>query len=58
LARIRKPVPLAPLRQAIAALPNTEFGQFTVSHFDLYLSEPGPAGSIYTSLERFPLEHE
>jgi RNA 2',3'-cyclic 3'-phosphodiesterase len=51
LARIKDPgAPLAGLRQAIAQLDDTEFGAFPVSGFSLYLSKPGPAGSIYTRL--------
>lgn len=51
LARIKEPgVPLTALRQAIAQLEDTEFGSFPVSGFSLYLSQPGPAGSIYTRL--------
>lgn len=50
LARIDTGVPLAPLRQAIAQLESTDFGTFTVAGFCLYLSKPGPAGSIYTQL--------
>src|SRR5258708_15701456 len=57
LARIKPPANLAPLRQAIAALPGDEFGAFTVKSFHLFLSEPGQDNSIYTSLSEFPLEH-
>ena len=55
LARIKDPgVPLAPLRQAIAALDSTEFGAFVAPGFCLYLSRTGPAGSIYTQLAEIP----
>ena len=55
LARIKDPaVPLAPLRNAIAALESQEFGSFTADRFTLYLSKPGPAGSIYTQLAEVP----
>lgn len=55
LARIKESsVPLAPVRQAIARLDNTEFGMFTAKEFYLYVSETGPAGSIYTQLAEFP----
>ncbi len=51
LARIKdQGVHLATLRQAIAALEATHFGTFPVTGFSLYLSKPGPAGSIYTRL--------
>ncbi len=55
LARIKQPVPLAPLRQAVAKLESTDFGDFTATEFHLYLSEPGASGSVYTNLESFPL---
>lgn len=55
LARIKdSSVPLAPVRQAIARLDNTEFGMFTAKEFYLYVSKAGPAGSIYTQLAEFP----
>ena len=53
LARIKEQVPLDGLRQAIAALPSEEFGEFVADRFHLYLSEPGPFGSVYTQLEEF-----
>lgn len=31
------------------------FGEFTVTEFALFDSKPGPAGSVYTVIERFPL---
>ena len=46
-------VPLDRLRQAITALPSDEFGEFAADRFHLYLSELGPAGSVYTKLEEF-----
>lgn len=55
LARVRQPVPLAHLRQMIAELASVEFGHFEAQSFHLYRSDPGPAGSIYTSLHEFPL---
>jgi len=55
LARINdSAVPLDPLRNAIRDLESREFGRFTASNFHLYLSKPGPAGSIYTQLAEFP----
>ena len=58
LARIKDTVPLAPIRQAIAQLPSVEFGAFEADRFHLYLSKPGPAGSIYTKLADIPLKSE
>jgi 2'-5' RNA ligase len=56
LARIKDTaVPLAPLRQAIAKLEDTDFGTFDADVFHLYLSKPGPAGSIYTQLAEIRL---
>jgi 2'-5' RNA ligase len=55
LARIKEPVPLNALRTAIAKLESVDFGEFTAECYYLYLSEPGPRGSIYTPLEAFPL---
>ncbi len=55
LARIKEPVPLDPLRRAIAALENVEFGQFSPDRFFLYRSEPGHAGSVYTKLDEYSL---
>jgi RNA 2',3'-cyclic 3'-phosphodiesterase len=55
LARIKTPVPLAALRQAVAALPSLEFGTFTAPRFHLYQSRLQPGGSVYTKLSDFPL---
>ncbi|HUS05782.1 MAG TPA: RNA 2',3'-cyclic phosphodiesterase [Bryobacteraceae bacterium] len=55
LARIKDAAPLAKLRQTIAELASVDFGSFTASHFLLYRSTPGPAGSIYTQLAEFAL---
>jgi 2'-5' RNA ligase len=55
LARIKEPVPLQSLREAIAALPSLDFGSFTAASFFLYHSRPGPSGSVYTKLAEFPL---
>jgi 2'-5' RNA ligase len=56
LARVKDPVPLQPLRNAIAQLESVEFGEFTANHFHLYRSQPGAAGSIYTKLAAFPFQ--
>jgi 2'-5' RNA ligase len=55
LARLKDSgVSLAQLRQRIASLESTDFGSFTAQSFKLYLSKPGPAGSIYTQLAEIP----
>ncbi|HYL36266.1 MAG TPA: RNA 2',3'-cyclic phosphodiesterase [Bryobacteraceae bacterium] len=56
LARIKDPVPLQPLRNAIAQLESLEFGSFLVDRFYLYRSQPGAAGSIYTKLSEYPFQ--
>lgn len=56
LARVKEPVPLEALRNAIAQLETVEFGSFTAECFYLYRSQPGSAGSIYTKLAEFPLQ--
>jgi len=56
LARIKDPVPLQPLRGAIAQLESLEFGSFLADRFYLYRSQPGSAGSIYTKLSEFPFQ--
>jgi len=56
LARIKDPVPLQPLRNAIAQLETLEFGSFVADRFYLYRSQPGSAGSIYTKLMEFPFQ--
>lgn len=56
LARIKDPVPLQPLRNAIAQLESLEFGSFCADRFYLYRSQPGSAGSIYTKLSEFPFQ--
>ncbi len=54
LARIKTPVPLDRLHQAIAALPSIECGAFTADRFFLYRSKLTPSGSVYTKLSEFP----
>jgi 2'-5' RNA ligase len=56
LARIKDPVPLQALRNAIAQLESLEFGAFTADRFYLYRSQPGAAGSIYTKLSEHPFQ--
>jgi RNA 2',3'-cyclic 3'-phosphodiesterase len=55
LARIKDRVDLRPLHEAIAALPSSDFGQFTASRFFLYRSQLRATGSVYTKLAEFPL---
>jgi 2'-5' RNA ligase len=57
LARIKEPLDLRPLRQKIAGMPSLDFGSFTATSFFLYLSKPGPKGSVYTRLAEFPLSN-
>ncbi len=53
LARIKEPVPLQGLRQAIAGLPAADFGAFTADRFCLYLSQLSSGGSVYTKLSDY-----
>jgi RNA 2',3'-cyclic 3'-phosphodiesterase len=53
LARIKDPVPLQALRQAIASLPATDFGAFVADRFHLYSSQLNPGGSVYTRLSEY-----
>jgi 2'-5' RNA ligase len=55
LARIKERLDLQPLRQAVAALPSLDFGQFQAASFFLYQSTLRPSGSVYTKLAEFPL---
>ncbi|MBX9603066.1 MAG: RNA 2',3'-cyclic phosphodiesterase [Bryobacteraceae bacterium] len=55
LARIKSDEGLIALRQAIAQLDSVEFGRFRPDSFHLYLSKPGPRGSVYSKLASFPL---
>jgi len=55
LARIKDRLDLQPLREKIAALPSLDFSAFEARGFFLYLSKPGPKGSVYTKLSEFPL---
>lgn len=55
LARIKEPIDPGALRRKIDALPSLEFGRCEARSFFLYLSKPGPKGSVYTKLREFPL---
>ena len=50
LARIKERLNLQSLREAIAALPSLEFGEFLADRFFLYQSRLSPKGSVYTKL--------
>ncbi len=49
---------LFPLKQAVAQRPSVDFGRFPAEQFHLYLSKPGPQGSLYTVLDSYPLGTE
>ena len=53
LARIKEPVPMTALLQAVAGLPSLDFGAFEASRFYLYLSRLQPGGSVYTRLAEY-----
>lgn len=55
LARIKEPLDLRPLHDRISSLESLDFGRFEARSFFLYLSKPGPKGSVYTKLREFPL---
>ncbi|MGI8741486.1 MAG: RNA 2',3'-cyclic phosphodiesterase [Bryobacteraceae bacterium] len=55
LARLRLPVPLQVMQQAIAKFESLEFGSAEADRFHLYLSRPGSAGTVYTKLAEFKL---
>jgi 2'-5' RNA ligase len=56
LARIKERLNLQPLREAIAGLPELEFGNFLAAGFYLYRSQLRPGGSVYTKLAEFPFQ--
>jgi 2'-5' RNA ligase len=53
LARVKERLNLQPLREAIAALPELEFGNFVAEGFHLYQSQLRSGGSVYTKLAEF-----
>jgi 2'-5' RNA ligase len=55
LARIKEPAALDGLRETVAALASENLGSFFADRFFLYLSDRGPAGSVYTKMEEFLL---
>ncbi len=54
LARIKKPGGLKNLAKEVEHLNGSAFRRFEAGSFHLYLSKPGPAGSVYTKLSDFP----
>jgi len=56
LARIKRPVPLARLRQCVEGMQPAALGEFTTSSFSLYRSDPGSNASVYRKLHDFPFE--
>ena len=47
---------IARLRERLTSnMPAHDFGTFSVTEFHLYLSEPGPSGSLYTPLRTYPV---
>jgi 2'-5' RNA ligase len=55
LARIKQRLNLQPLRDATAAWPSLDFGQFEATRFFLYESRLRRTGSVYTKLAEYPL---
>jgi RNA 2',3'-cyclic 3'-phosphodiesterase len=55
LARIKEPLSLAPLHEAIARKGPPDFGGFRATAQILFLSELRPGGSVYVPLAEFPL---
>jgi RNA 2',3'-cyclic 3'-phosphodiesterase len=53
LARIKRPVPLGGLRQKVQEMQPAALGQFSVSHFSLFRSDPGSNSSIYRKLREY-----
>jgi 2'-5' RNA ligase len=55
LARTEPQAKLEALKGALDKIGSPQFGEFSATAFHLYLSQPGPSGSVYTSLAEFPL---
>ena len=55
LARIKERSRLAAFQREVARLGQPDFGACRADRFHLYLSKPGPGGSVYTKLSEFPL---
>ena len=58
LARIKASAGLESLHNQVERLGDPEFGAFEADRFYLYLSKPGPAGSVYTKLSEFPFSNQ
>jgi 2'-5' RNA ligase len=56
LARIKNPVPLRRLRQKVQEMQSAPFGQFEVSQFALFRSDPGSNSSIYRKLREYKFQ--
>ena len=56
IARIKNPVPLRGLRQKVEEMRNALIGQFEVSQFNLFRSDPGSNASIYRKLREYKFE--
>jgi len=54
LARIKDPSGLSSFRAEVRRRAQPDFGSFSADRFYLYLSKPGPGGSVYTKLSEFP----
>ena len=54
LARIKPSGGLTAFRKEVERLGEPDFGSFAADRFFLYLSKPGPSGSVYTKLSEFP----
>jgi RNA 2',3'-cyclic 3'-phosphodiesterase len=55
LARVNEGADVRDLRRAVAGIEKPDWGRFRAEEFFLYRSDPGPAGSVYTTLAGFPL---
>jgi 2'-5' RNA ligase len=56
LARIKNPVPLRRLRQKVQEMQPAPLGQFEVSQFALFRSDPGSNFSIYRKLREYKFQ--
>jgi len=54
LARIKESSGLSSFLKEVGRLKDPDFGAFPADRFYLYLSKPGPGGSVYTKLSEFP----
>jgi 2'-5' RNA ligase len=58
LARIKEASGLKSFHREVERLGQPDFGSFVADRFYLYLSKPGPAGSVYTKLSEFPFTNQ